>query len=198
MDGWTLHSPDFGEIRLLGVEPLEGRERVALEGAIKKELSSMVEGGKIRLEFEGTTEDAQGRLLAYVLKGDVLVNAWILKNGYGRISPGLRPLKHQQLFQVQEKDAKDHQRGIWGLPSVTRADLPSSTDPQKATTIRGKVGVPPALPPQSEGKIIASNKSRYYYRPGQFYYDKVEARHRVYFESEEAARRAGFRPYLKD
>jgi endonuclease YncB( thermonuclease family) len=201
IDGWTLHSPDFGEIRFLGIEPLDGREKIALEGPIKKELSFMVEGKKIKLEFEGPMEDSRGRLLAYVLKGEVLLNAWILKNGYGRISPGLRPLKHQPLFQDQEKDARIHRRGIWGLPPPIPTEPSSSTDAQKAMAPKREGSPPQALgpmQPSSPGKIIASKKSRYYYRPGQFYYDKVESRHRVYFESGEAARRAGFRPYLKD
>ncbi|MDH7498872.1 MAG: thermonuclease family protein [candidate division NC10 bacterium] len=177
-DGWTLHSPDFGEIRLLGIEPLAGPERTQLEEKIRKDLSSRVEGRKIALEFEGSAEDSSGRLLAYVSDGEAFLNAWMLKNGYARLSQSLRPLKHQQLFQQLQREAQENRRGVWGLSMAS----PAGTTPPKA---------------KEKPKIIASKKSRYYYRPGQYYYDKVEPRHRVDFESEEEARKAGFRPYPK-
>jgi len=53
-------------------------------------------------------------------------------------------------------------------------------------------------PPQEKKRIIASKMSRHYYRPGQDFHDKVEAKHGVYFDTEEAVQKAGFRPYLGD
>jgi micrococcal nuclease len=117
--------------------------------------------------------------LAYVLDGEVLLNGWLLKNGYARVSRSLRPLKHQELLRDLQKDAQENQRGIWGLPKIPSAEIASPGE-------------------KAKGRIIASKKSRYYYRPGQRYYDKVEPRHRVLFDTEEEARRAGFRPYPKD
>jgi len=180
IDGWTLHSPDFGEIRFSGIEPPEGKQRMDLGGKVKKELSALVEGKRLRLEFDDPTEDSQGRLLAYVHMGELSLNAWMLKNGYARLSPTLPSSVHRRLLANLENEARENKRGIWALPTASPA--PS--------------GASPLL--QEKKKIIASKKSGYYYRPGQHYYDKVEPRHRVYFDNEEAARDAGFRPYLKD
>jgi len=177
IDAWTLHSPDFGEIRFLGIEPLEGREKADLGEKIRRELSSRLEGKKIRLEFDGAAEDSRGRILAYVSDGEALLNGWMLKNGYGRASQSLRPIKHQQLFHELQREAQENRRGVWGLSMASSTEI---------------------MPPKEKARIIASKRSRYYYRPGQFYYDKVEPRHRIYFETEEAARKAGFRPYTKD
>ena len=177
VDGWTLRSPDFGEIRLLGVQPLEGKERTELEAKIQKGLASLVEGKRIRLEFDGPTEDAQGRLLAYVQVGQITLNGWMLRNGYARASSALLTLRHYQFFQDLQKEARENQRGVWGLSSASAAG--NTPAPEKK-------------------KIIASKKSRYYYRPGQRYYDKVDLRDRIYFDSEEGAQKAGFHPYLKD
>ncbi len=43
-----------------------------------------------------------------------------------------------------------------------------------------------------EMKVIGNRDSRRYHLPGMKYYDKVQAYHRVEFESEEAAVRAGY------
>jgi micrococcal nuclease len=198
IDAWTLHSPDFGEIRFLGIEPLEGREKADLEEKIKKDLSLKVEGKRIRLEFDGASEDSRGRLLAYVLDAEALLNAWMLKNGYARVPPGLRPLKHQQLFFNLQREAQENRRGIWGLVKAPTTEVPLPEGGVK--TEIGKKALAkdaPSLSP-SPGKMIASKKSKYYYRPGQRYYGQVDPRHRLYFDTEEAARRAGFHPYLKD
>ncbi len=183
IDGWTLHSPDFGEIRLSGIEPPGAQEKLDLGEKVKKGLAALVEGKRIRLDFEGPTEDSQGRLLAYIQVGELSLNAWMLKNGYARVSPSLSPSTRRSLFESLQRDARERQRGIW-LPAKVPA---ASSTPLLTSPL-----------PQEEKRIIASKKSRYYYRPGQYYYDKVEPKHRVFFDTEEAAQKAGFRPYVGD
>ena len=180
VDGWTLHSPDFGEIRFSGIEPPAGQEKLGLGERVRKELVALVEGKKIRLDFDGPAEDSQGRLLAYIQVGELPLNAWMLKNGYARVSPSLSASTRQQLFEDQQREARENKRGIWALAKVPAG--PAVASP----------------PPQEKKKIIASKKSQYYYHPGQHYYDKVELKHRVYFDTEEAAQKAGFRPYMGD
>lgn len=198
VDGWTLHSPDFGEIRFLALEPLDDRERKILEAQIRKDLSSRVEGKKIRLEFEGSLEDPRGRLQAYILEGGSLLNGWMLKNGYARLSPSSSPLKYGELLQQLERDAQTNRRGVWGMassPSASPATPGAQIDRPVPASSSGQA-VKNSSP--SSPRIVASKRSGYYYRPGQRYYDQVEPRYRLYFDSEEAARKAGFRPYLKE
>jgi micrococcal nuclease len=180
IDGWTLHSPDFGEIRFFEIEAPEGKERTDLGEKVKKELASLAEGKRISLEFEGPTEDPEGRLLAYVKVGELGLNGWLVKHGYAKVSSAISASQRQASLLDLEREARENKRGIWAPAKVTPT-------------------APVASPPPPEKKrIIGSKKSRYYYRPGQRYYDQVESRHRVYFDTEEAARKAGFRPYLKD
>ena len=197
IDGWTLHSPDYGEIRFLALEPLDDRERRALELQIRKDLSSRVEGKRIRLEFEGNLEDERGRLQAYISEGGTLLNGWMLKNGYARLSSPLPPLKYGELFRELQREAQSNRRGVWGLASAHSAPASSpggQIDRPPPASPSGKAMTAPSPPP---ARIVASKKSGYYYRPGQRYYDRVEPRYRLYFDSEEGARKAGFRPYTK-
>jgi micrococcal nuclease len=46
----------------------------------------------------------------------------------------------------------------------------------------------------ASGPVIANSRSRLYHLPGQRHYDDVSPRNRVYFESEDAARAAGYQP----
>ena len=183
VEGWTLHSPDFGEIRFSGIEPPESQEKLNLGEKVRKGLAALVEGKKIRLDFDGPTEDSQGRLLAYIQVGELSLNAWMLKNGYARVSPSLTPSTRQPLFENLQREARENKRGIWAAARVPAPlSAPAVTSPL----------------PQEKKRIIASKKSRYYYRPGQQYYDKVEPKQRVYFDTEEAAQKAGFRRYVGD
>ena len=49
----------------------------------------------------------------------------------------------------------------------------------------------------ADGPVIANRRSRLYHLPGQRHYDDVSPRNRVYFDSEEAARAAGYQPARK-
>jgi general secretion pathway protein D len=51
----------------------------------------------------------------------------------------------------------------------------------------------PAAADRKKVKVIGNRDSKFYHLPGMTYYDKVEAYHRVEFDSEEAAIRAGYR-----
>lgn len=51
----------------------------------------------------------------------------------------------------------------------------------------------PVAPDPKKMKVIGNRDSKRYHLPGMTYYDKVEAYHRVVFDSEEAAIQAGYR-----
>lgn len=46
---------------------------------------------------------------------------------------------------------------------------------------------------QTQGKIIGNKNSMIYHVPGGAFYDKISARNRIYFNSEQEARNAGYR-----
>ncbi len=61
----------------------------------------------------------------------------------------------------------------------------------EATARREKRGLWATL---SSGPVVGNRRSQIYHLPGQEHYDDVAPRNRVYFESEDAARAAGYRP----
>ena len=81
---------------------------------------------------------------------------------------------------------------------TTAAPSASAESQEKAATTEGPARPTlqnPALvsPDTKKIKVIGNRDSKRYHLPGMTYYDKVEAYHRVVFDSEEAAIRAGYR-----
>jgi micrococcal nuclease len=74
----------------------------------------LVEGRRVRLDFDAERRDDYGRLLAYVHLGDTFVNAELVRRGYARtleIAPNTR---FADLFDRLEQEAADAGRGLWG------------------------------------------------------------------------------------
>lgn len=74
----------------------------------------LVEGKKVRLEFDAEKYDVYGRLLAYVYADDVFVNEEMLRQGLATpldIDPNRR---YRELFASAADEAKRMKRGIWG------------------------------------------------------------------------------------
>jgi len=105
------------KVRLIGVDtpetnhPQRGVEyfgREALEFTRK-----MVEGKKVRLDFDWQRRDRYGRLLAYVYLPDgTFLNAEIIKQGYG-FAYTRYPFKYLDEFKKYEREARKNNRGLW-------------------------------------------------------------------------------------
>lgn len=128
----------------------------------------------VRLEFEpgrpGGDVDRYGRVLAYVITEDGKnFNLELVRLGYGRVYSRY-PFKYYREFKAAEKAAREQGIGLW------------SVDKKAAWS-----------DPARRGKIIGNIRSHIYHLPGQYGYDKVSEKNRIYFETEEEARKAGFR-----
>jgi micrococcal nuclease len=74
----------------------------------------LVDGERVRLDFDAEQRDVYGRLLAYVHLGKKFVNAELVRLGYARtltIPPNTR---YASLFGRLERAAADDGRGLWG------------------------------------------------------------------------------------
>lgn len=134
-----------------------------------------LEGRQATLEFEapdrpGGSVDQYGRTLAYVITGDGKnFNLELVRLGYGRVFDKY-PFQYQREFGQAERAAQKASLGIWNA-----AKRAAWTDPG------------------TRGGIIGNIRSRIYHLPGQYGYDKVREKNRMYFQTEEEARKAGFR-----
>jgi len=130
---------------------------------------------RVRLEFDdpdrvGGQRDAYRRLLAYVFTEDgANFNLELVQLGYGRAFTRF-PFKYTESFKQAEREARTAGRGLWN--AAVREEW---SDPSR------------------RGKIIGNLRTRIYHVPGQAYYDKVREKNRIYFRTEEDARKAGYR-----
>ena len=88
-----------------GGEP-QGREALAFNRAL-------VNQKNVRLEFDVQERDAEGRLLAYVWVGEVLVNAEVAGRGYGQVVAAGPNVRHYELLLRRQEEARASRLGIW-------------------------------------------------------------------------------------
>ena len=117
IDGDTIQLHNDKLVRLIGVDTPEinqffqsvehyGREETAL--TVK-----MVDGKAVRLKCDERQRDEYGRLLASIyLKDGTLLNAEIIKQGYGHTYTRF-PFKHLEEFRQYENEARENRRGLW-------------------------------------------------------------------------------------
>ena len=119
VDGDTIVLSDKTSIRYIGIDTPETkhpRKPVQLFGKEASEANrKLVEGKKVRLEYDVQKTDKYGRTLAYVyLEDGTFVNAWLVENGYARVSTYPPNVKYQDKFIELERKAMEEKRGLWG------------------------------------------------------------------------------------
>ena len=130
---------------------------------------------RVRLEFEppdrqGGSRDKYQRALAYVFTEDGRnFNLELIEQGFGRAYTRY-PFEYEQAFTNAEQDARVRRRGIWD-----EAKRAAWSDPER------------------RGRVIGNIRTNIYHVPGQRYFDSIGGKNRIYFQTEEEARKAGFR-----
>ena len=104
---------ELQSVRLLGVDaPESSLTRYRTIECFGKEsktyLTDLLKNQYVRLEYDPTQSpvDGYGRLIAYVYKGDILVNQQILADGYAREYTYKTAYEKQSSFQSTEQQAK--------------------------------------------------------------------------------------------
>ncbi len=84
----------------------------------------LVEGRRVRLEFDVERRDRYGRLLAYVWVGDTLANEWLLREGYARLFTYPPNVRYVERFRAAQRTAREEGRGLWGAEPDLAPALP--------------------------------------------------------------------------
>ncbi|TAM38739.1 hypothetical protein EPN54_04020 [bacterium] len=131
VDGDTLKLENGERVRLIGIDTPEMHEssklqrdarRSGQDEAAIKELGrqayeftkKLVEGKRVRLEFDAERFDKYKRLLAYVyLEDGTFVNAEIVKQGYASLLTIPPNVKYAGLFRKLYQEARENKRGLW-------------------------------------------------------------------------------------
>lgn len=110
------------KIRLIGVDAPESRRTGRKEiGFFGKEASAyvkrMLDGKKIRLEYDVGKYDRYKRTLAYVfLQDGTFLNAHLVENGYAMVMTVPPNVKYAELFVGLQKEAREKKKGLWAIP----------------------------------------------------------------------------------
>lgn len=117
---WTDDgSPRGLKIRLIGIDAPEtretGRKKPGYYGEEAKEyLTRLLDGKKVRLEFDIGRRDKYGRTLAYVYLPDgVFVNAELIRRGFATVLTVPPNVKYAGLFVKLQQKARKKRRGLW-------------------------------------------------------------------------------------
>jgi len=123
VDGDTFWIDDGSEqglkIRLIGVDAPEPRNNgKKMKGYFGTESSDymkqLIEGKKVRLEYDVSHYDQYGRTLAYVyLKDGTFVNADLVKKGYATVMTIPPNVKYADTFLKLSKKARNQGKGLW-------------------------------------------------------------------------------------
>ena len=132
VDGDTIVVEKIGKVRLIGVDTPETKHPRKPVEYFGKEASNftkkMVEGKRVRIEYDWQKKDKYRRTLAYVyiMTNDVrdmpefknrasielMLNAELIKQGYGHAYT-CYSFKYLEQFRKYEKEARENKRGLW-------------------------------------------------------------------------------------
>ena len=118
VDGDTVVLQDGQKVRYIGINAPElasdDHQAEPYGEASKRFNGRLVDGKKLRLEFDKESYDRYKRLLAYVfLKDGTFVNAEILSNGYAYFLQSRPNLKYDSILLQSQRSAMSAKRGIW-------------------------------------------------------------------------------------
>jgi micrococcal nuclease len=120
IDGDTIHvqlDQRVETVRYIGVNapelrhPTRGAEPGGPEASAENR--ELVAGKRVRLELDVRARDRNGRLLAYVWVGGVMVNAELVRRGYAQVMTVPPNVRYEKLFIDLQRAARQSGRGLW-------------------------------------------------------------------------------------
>lgn len=116
IDGDTIELDKGQIVRLVGVNAPDNGQPYDDEATdfVKK----MVEGKKIKLEYDVYKSDRFGRILAYIEINNKNLSIELVRKGLAKVTiyEKRKPLIYQQLLLDAENDAKSKKIGVWSTP----------------------------------------------------------------------------------
>lgn len=196
VDGDTFELENGEKVRMIGMDTPETVKPNHPVEPYGKEASNftkeLLTGQKVTLKFDVEPYDKYKRLLAYVYLSDgTFVNEKLVRDGYARIMTIPPNVAKADLFLEAEREAREQNRGLWGLQDENKADSKKKENQPKksAKESANKAEQPP------EGKLIKGNINskgdKIYHVPGSASYEQTNAE--MWFATEEEAQAAGFR-----
>ena len=117
IDGDTIELENGEIVRYLLIdtpETMHPEKSVECYGPEASEANRrLTEGQKVRLERDVTDRDTYGRLLRYVYVDGVLVQAELVREGYGYVYSRKPDVRHLRDMAALEREARERGAGLW-------------------------------------------------------------------------------------
>ena len=117
VDGDTVVLASGERVRYIGIDTPETVHPNKQVECFGKEASAknkeLVEGREARLVRDISDADKYGRLLRYVYVGDILINDYLIRNGFANASSFPPDIAFQALFEDAERAARENRSGLW-------------------------------------------------------------------------------------
>lgn len=136
IDGDTIEIEGGQKVRYIGIDTPETVHPSKPVQCYGKEASDknkeLVEGKTVELEKDISETDKYGRLLRYVWIENLLINEFLVQEGYAQSSSYPPDIKYQESFLEAQKKAREEGKGLWGetcaiTPIPTRIATPTPT-----------------------------------------------------------------------
>ena len=126
VDGDTIECLPGVRVRLIGMDTPEMNQ--APFGRLARDtLAALIPvGTAVRLESDVEQRDRYDRVLAYVWTGDLLVNWWLVRNGWAVLATYPPNVRYVDWYVAAQDTARAERRGLWAsggfdcLPSEHR------------------------------------------------------------------------------
>ncbi len=138
VDGDTFVLLSGERVRLIGVDTPETVHPTRGEQPYGRQASDfakqLLEGQRVRLEYDVQPTDRYGRLLAYVYLDDGrFVNAELVRLGYAQVSTYPPNVRHVETFVELQRKARAEGRGLWANAPAEGPNRPLA--PAQAGTV---------------------------------------------------------------
>lgn len=111
-DGDSLTCVDGRKVRLLLIDTPEMQQKPWGLMA-KRQLELLARPGtRLRLELDKTPKDRYGRTLAYAWVGDVMINEWMVANGWAVVL-AYQDVRYLERMKRAERAAQAAKKGLW-------------------------------------------------------------------------------------
>lgn len=112
-DGDTLRCRDGRRVRLIGIDAPERGQGEAF-GPSRDRLRALApRDATVQLELDVSPRDQYGRTLAWVWRGDTLVNERMVREGWAVLYTSAPDVRHADRIVAAQAAAREERAGLW-------------------------------------------------------------------------------------
>jgi micrococcal nuclease len=121
VDGDTFYCEDGIKVRPIGFDAPERGQGAVADSATAMLTRWAPVGDTVALERDVSLTDRYGRRLAWVWRGDTLVNERMVASGWALLYTVPPDVRHVEALQAAQGHAREEHRGLWGRRDFTCA-----------------------------------------------------------------------------